>query len=455
MRQVLFTSSFRIKVKRAMEVFALIALINLGVCFLNYIYQEPDYASRIMWKSFYAQDDVDTIFLGSSHVYCDVDVYVVDEVMNCKSFDMATSSQRLQESYYNLIEANQKYDIKNVYVELYYEESTDKDGDYKTVNAMKNSWKNTDYMGKGFVWLEGVWKMNDSEHLLDALMPFVRYRAYLFDWDYISEQISIKKSDDYKNYKYHYDFSENGFYEIDLNRKGFWYSTKIIDDFIYTPSREKCDMCMTNDAEKYLKKIIEYCHEHEISLKLFVSPIYETQLISTEGGYDTYLNYVQALADEYSIPFYDFNIIKKEYLKLDTDDFYDVGHLNSKGAEKFTRILCDVFSNENLDKNMYFYDSFSEKMQNEIPRLYGIYWVNKNDRVIKIAASDNSNMEFKVVFEQIDDESLENNTSSNVMLQDYNKNREIIIPKVEHGKIIIYWRMKNSEENVEMMEIMF
>lgn len=151
MRQVLFTSSFRIKVKRAMEVFALIALINLGVCFLNYIYQEPDYASRIMWKSFYAQDDVDTIFLGSSHVYCDVDVYVVDEVMNCKSFDMATSSQRLQESYYNLIEANQKYDIKNVYVELYYEESTDKDGDYKTVNAMKNSWKNTDYMGKDFV----------------------------------------------------------------------------------------------------------------------------------------------------------------------------------------------------------------------------------------------------------------------------------------------------------------
>lgn len=254
MRQVLFTSSFRVKVKRAIEVFALIGLINLGVQFLNYIYQEPDYASRIMWKSFYAQDDIDTIFLGSSHVYCDVDVYVVDEVMNCKSFDMATSSQRIQESYYNLIEANQNYDIKNVYVELYYAESTDKDGDYKTVNAMKNSWKNTDYMKKGFAWLEGVWKMNDSEHLLDALMPFVRYRAYLFDWDYISERISIKNSDDYKNYKYHYDFQENGFYEIDLNRKGFWYSTRVIDDFTYTPSRGKLDMCMTDDAENYLKK---------------------------------------------------------------------------------------------------------------------------------------------------------------------------------------------------------
>lgn len=178
-------------------------------------------------------------------------------------------------------------------------------------------------------------------------------------------------------------------------------------------------------------------------------------MISTEGGYDTYLDSVQAIADEYSIPIYDFNLIKKEYLELYTDDFYDMGHLNSRGAEKFTRLLCDVLSNKNVETNMYFYDSFRDKMQNETPRLYGIYWVNKEERIIKIAASDNSNMEFKVVFEQVDNEGVEYKTSSKLMLQDYNKNREIIIPKVDHGKIIIYWRMKNLEDNVEMMEIMF
>ncbi|MCM1170948.1 MAG: hypothetical protein NC393_02360 [Clostridium sp.] len=178
-------------------------------------------------------------------------------------------------------------------------------------------------------------------------------------------------------------------------------------------------------------------------------------MLSIEGGYDTYLASVQALADEYAIPIYDFNLIKKEYLELYADDFYDMGHLNSRGAEKFTRILCDVFSNETVDKNIYFYNSFCEKMQNETPRLYGINWVNKDECIIKIAASDNSDMEFKVVFEQVDDEGAEYKTSSKLMLQDYSKNRENTIPKVDHGKIMIYWRMKNLEDNVETMEIMF
>lgn len=78
MRQALFTFNFK-RAKIAAELLIGSALLFLGVHILNYVYQEPYYEGRIMWKSFYQQENIDTVFLGSSHVYCDIDVYVVDE----------------------------------------------------------------------------------------------------------------------------------------------------------------------------------------------------------------------------------------------------------------------------------------------------------------------------------------------------------------------------------------
>lgn len=47
-------------------------------------------------------------------------------------------------------------------------------------------------------------------------------------------------------------------------------------------------------SEKYLRKTIEYCLKREIPITLFISHIYELQLISA-GNYDNYINQVGQL----------------------------------------------------------------------------------------------------------------------------------------------------------------
>lgn len=453
MRQVLFTFSFRKKIKAVLEILFGIGVFIIGVKFLNYIYYEPDYLARIMWKSFYSQENIDTVFLGSSHVYCDVDVHVVDEWSGGNSFDMSTSSQRIQESYYNLLEADRNYDIKNVFVELYYMLSTGTEGDYSDVSSMKVSWRNTDYMRNNYPRLQSILAMNDSEHLPDALMPFVRYRAYLFDWGYIAAKHDVKKTEDYKHFKYHYDFPGNGYYENDLEGKGFWNrNTGVMDSLVCSQKRTAESMGITEDAENYLRKIIQYCQKRGINLTLFISPMYETQSISTEG-YDIYLNSVEKIVEEYQVPIYDFNLIKRKNLTLQANDFLNVGHLNSQGAEKFTRVFCNVLEEGYENKSVFFYDSFEERMKEEEPTLYGAYWVTGTDgRIMKIAASDNADMEFKVTLTRDDEEGVEYKTPPQLLLQDFDTNREFIVPQDEHGTVEIIWKMKGEADRTGALE---
>lgn len=340
-------------------------------------------------------------------------------------------------------------------MELYYTPSTGDDGDYDNVSSMKNSWRSTDYMRMGISRLQGIWNMNDSERLIEAFLPFVRYRVYLFDWDYIWEKHKIKESDDFKNYRYHYDFPGNGFYEVDLARKGFWYSTRVMDTPTSTQSRTSENMGITEDAEEYLRKIIRYCKERGIHLTLFISPIYESQLLSTED-YDVYLDSVRTIAAEYSLPLYDFNLVRDGILELETEDFYDIGHLNSRGAEKFTRLLLRVLDDGQENMNQYFYSSFRERMKEETPSLYGAYWIDGEEtRVMKIAASDSPSMEFKVVLNRNDEEGAEYDTPSQAILQNFGVNREFVVPKDEHGMVEITWRLAGEEDSTWTLEFAY
>lgn len=455
MRLHLFTSNFNKQLKNIMMLLILLTLLYGGIHILNYVYQEPDYNARIMWKSFYEQDNINTIFLGSSHVFFDVDVNIVDEYIEGTSFDLSTSNQRIQESYYNLIEANQKYDIKNAFVELYYIPSTGREGDYTATSAMKNSWVNTDYMQTGFARLQGIWNMNDMEHLIEAFMPYVRYRAYLFDWDFIKSKHDIKTSEDYKNFRYHEDFTDNGFFEVNLESRGFWYSTRALKELTTTQSRTPESMCITEDAEKYLLKIIEYCERKDINLVLFVSPIYEVQVISTEG-YDVYVDSIRSITEKYQVTFFDFNLIREEYLELNPEDCYDIGHLNSQGAGKFTRVFMDILDGRTESFDKFFYSSFNEKMKEETPHLYGAYWKNTPDgRMMTIAASDTPDMEFKVILNRNDEEGVEYDTPPQSTLQDFDTNRELLVPKDEHGTLTVICKFKEDSNSVESIEITY
>lgn len=75
--------------------------------------------------------------------------------------------------------------------------------------------------------------------------------------------------------------------------------------------------------------------------------------------FQDFVDYIGGLAKQYNLQYWDFNLMKKEYLQITRDDYYDNDHLNGYGAEKFSKCLAQMMNGELEDP---FYDSFEEKL---------------------------------------------------------------------------------------------
>ncbi len=82
----------------------------------------------------------------------------------------------------------------------------------------------------------------------------------------------------------------------------------------------------------YLRKIIEECSRKQIQLMLVSMPVPDTDIEKP------YYEAVSSIADEYGVPYYNFNEMW-EQTGLEMTDFYDTMHLNAYGARKFSKVF--------------------------------------------------------------------------------------------------------------------
>ena len=78
------------------------------------------------------------------------------------------------------------------------------------------------------------------------------------------------------------------------------------------------------------------------------------------GNYDEYAAMLGDTAKALGASYYDFNLCRDEYLKLEDEDFLDLSHLNKDGAEKFSRVFGSFFGGS-IDENRLFHASYEEK----------------------------------------------------------------------------------------------
>ena len=77
--------------------------------------------SRVMLQELYDDaENIDTLFLGSSHCYRSVDPAQVDAALGTHSFNAGSSQQLPDGSYYILKEAAAQNPLKTVYLEMFY-----------------------------------------------------------------------------------------------------------------------------------------------------------------------------------------------------------------------------------------------------------------------------------------------------------------------------------------------
>lgn len=442
--------------KRAASIIAGILIFCTGVSFLNYIYVSDfdSYYERFLWHNFYKdKGKIDNLYLGSSHVFCDLDPSLLDKLNGQYNFNLATPGQLMNGTYYLLREADRENKLGHVYVELYYCYHVNTFANEEAIKAFGyKNWWNIDYMKFSLNKWNYMMSVTDIEDYVNVWFPFIRYRSKLDDWEHVRWVVNRKQSDDYANYGSYRINYEDGYQE--LKEKGFRYSTRIYQDNrrIYEQERILGENPISETSERYLRNAIEYCKKREIPITLFVSPIYELQLISTEN-YDNYIKQAKEIAEEYNIAFYDFNLAKEEYLPIqNTKYFKDEGHLNSAGAGLYTDFFYKVMSGDASENKTYFYDSYAQKLQNAVPTVYGIYYnemKQTDDAVGKIrnmwiASNRDEEMEYRIILTPDDEEQY--------MVQDFSENKAFSINSM-HGVCTIVYRIKNMPDIVQTAEI--
>lgn len=194
-------------------------LILVGInSILEYVLVE-DYEDefRAHMHEMYNQENIDTLFLGSSHVFCSTDPRILEQMWGEDVYLAASSVQKPDVSYYLLKEATKHYDLDRVFLDMYYFQFREEDSAERNNELLKYVYAVSDYMNPSFDKISFILDAVPRENWLRAFLPAIRYSDKLFDLEYIDKVVKAKKNENYKNYSV--GNSYKGFFELSANEE--------------------------------------------------------------------------------------------------------------------------------------------------------------------------------------------------------------------------------------------
>ena len=296
--------------------------------------------TRLTLHEFYQVSDkgekIDTLFLGSSHCFRAYDPQLFTELTGKTAFNLGSSSQNYDTSYYLLREAARYQELKTVYLDMHYKFLFIDKEDRDLVQANIIS----DYMRWSLNKLQFLLTTSEAAEYTNRFLPFRRNWQQLGDIAYIKEVLEKKQADSYRNYEPV--AVEQEFYA----GRGFVWSDAVLDAEEITWWDNFTDVSQDMDSDvtytlEYIEKIVDFCREEGIRLVFVTAPSFDRYLQEI-GPYDEAHQYIQKMADSFGIPYLDFNLCRKEYLDLGEDSYIDVDHLNGQGALQLTTLLAEL-----------------------------------------------------------------------------------------------------------------
>lgn len=256
------------------------------------------------------EDTVDVLFLGSSRIGMDISTDVLWRDYGMANYVLWGSVQPFWNSYYMLQEALKTQNPQAVILEVsaagYEYEYQDDERQIVNTAGMRfslNKW-------------EAVKASASKERWVPLFLGLPLYHGRYTDLS----------ADDCSYFPWKKD-------RISHKGAGRFYGT--MDGQIkQTPDlREPAEIY--EKEEIYLRRIIEECKKNHISIMLISTPVPD---VRNEKPYDST---VSQIADEYGIPYYNFNELW-EMTGLHITDFADVSHMNVYGARKFSKCLGTI-----------------------------------------------------------------------------------------------------------------
>jgi hypothetical protein len=265
----------------------------------------------IKWTTF-KKEDPNVIFLGNSKIYNSLNPIIFDSITHLNSFNLATGSQSIIESYYYLKYALTVHPkIKYVIIGLSQGGINEIDYYHSAANAEYLDWSHRWDLVVNGLGLYGI---------CCQLFPLIKYQGYIDLFGRTKKNI------------------------IDgVWIKGYAEDSKTMDSVSLMKNINKnrafTDTLFDQEKIKYISKISAFCKSNNI--KLFFTHAPNCPLI--EKYYSFEINYIKKLSESYSIPFfYDYPMNMYSY-----SDFSSDVHCNKYGARKYTIYFSNWFSKLN------------------------------------------------------------------------------------------------------------
>lgn len=302
--------------KRLIPVRAVVFVLLAAIIFarLTAIYQPKridtawNYTTKVNSFKNMEENTVDIIGFGSSHMYCSVVPDCIKQRTGQTAYVLATQRQPIKATYYYIREALKTQSPSVILLEAYMVNCEEEPTDaviYDAIDPLPFS-------------LNKLQMIADLTGDVDSCVPFFcTLLQYHTRWDSLSD----------------IDYSYNPKDAYDPHN-GYVYLTKAqpqqLEDI--APSDETAPLDETD--KKYLDKIVQLTHEHDIQLVLLYAPYPVSQEEIPK------INAIARYAAQNDIPFLNgWEQFDAFGLDLSTD-FYDRSHLNLSGATKFTTYLC-------------------------------------------------------------------------------------------------------------------
>ncbi len=263
-------------------------------------------------RDMYAQpkDTIDVVFLGSSHIHCDVNTANLWRDYGIAAYDYSAAEQPLWITYYYLQELCKYQKPKLAVVDLYGPARFKDDYQYDFLTENLNGFK----FNKNKI---NILKAScEPEKYFDYFPSFVTYHMRYSEITRADVEYLFSTSDDRADFK------------------GFTPYFAVAPQIEPTLGDDH-QGGLSNKSREYLDKIIVYCKDNDIDLFLTVSPY-----ITTDQDELVY-NQVHEIADSHGVRFdstnYSYSVMNIDF----ENDFYDESHLNYYGSCKFTKYIAD------------------------------------------------------------------------------------------------------------------
>ncbi|MCR5421730.1 MAG: hypothetical protein K6E98_12080 [Lachnospiraceae bacterium] len=412
--------------------------ISIGKLLRYALNDDTESYTRVTFHEMYEQDNIDVLFLGTSHCMHSYDPALLDKALNLNTFNAASSSQMLDGSLLILKEAAKNNNIKHVYLDLFYNTSYDV---HKKRTQMTSAYIITDYLKPSVSKSAYLLKASGKEHYANGFIVARRCWKKLFDPSYVIELLKKKNTPEYKNFGYKYITHENSGYA----GKGYIQNKPQVKNWNFFDTWGWLPIAPDTFSEDYkndLISIIDYCKENNIELTLVSAPTSDFCLTSV-GDYDEYISWVRKTAEQNSIEYYDFNLCKEEYFPSSSEMFIDPVHLNQYGADK----LADTFAklaNGDVTYNEMFYSNYNEKISSLKPAVFGVSFMNEYDsennviRNCRIVTNKSEQLEYKLT--------LISDNGEESALRDFSSDIYFVLNAADTGKVRIDYRNTEGYE---------